>query len=211
MKKAILVLSLLLLLISCVSGYEMYPRLNDSEVGTFEAYIPDTPGDTGDTYAWYVDGVLETETTNTLSTTFDGHGQHVVFCNIVFWNSTEVDQYWYPYVRQAYATSSEKIDSLDETNYNNMIESMEDEDWEEMLSNTVYPFSEYGKIAFLILYGLIFVMIWIRQESVSGPSVLALIIGSVIIGSIPESYTKYIILVIAIGFAGNLLLLFKDR
>ena len=68
-----------------------------------------------------------------------------------------------------------------------------------------------GSIFWGILYSAIFVMIWIRQEDISIPSILGLIIGASLWGTMPSDWTSMAMSLTVVSFAGVLYSIIKGR
>lgn len=104
------------------------------------------------------------------------------------------------------------LGQFSETEYVNLAENLEKGDWEGLLGNSMNPFEELmGKSVYIILFLLPFGLMWKRQEFMTIPVVVSMIIGCIIIGFIPEQYKTFIILMIILSFAVNLYMLGRDR
>jgi uncharacterized membrane protein YhaH (DUF805 family) len=68
-----------------------------------------------------------------------------------------------------------------------------------------------GKSFWLILFVLPFALNWKRQEGLTIPSILALVVGVLVIGFIPATYHTIITVAVILAFAVNLNGLTKDR
>lgn len=68
-----------------------------------------------------------------------------------------------------------------------------------------------GSIFWGIIFGFIFVAIWIRQEDVSIPSLLGLLIGAVLLPTLPAEWVSLAYSLTIISFAGIMYSLIKSK
>jgi hypothetical protein len=68
-----------------------------------------------------------------------------------------------------------------------------------------------GSIFWGILFALIFVMIWLRQEDVTVPAILGLLIGASLWGLMPEEWVSIAYSLIIVSFAGLMYSLIKSK
>jgi len=81
-----------------------------------------------------------------------------------------------------------------------------------MSKTAAQPYTDLlGSIFWGILYSAIFVMIWIRQEDISIPSILGLIIGASLWASMPSDWTSMAMSLTVVSFAGVLYSIIKGR
>lgn len=121
--------------------------------------------------------------------------------NLITWRIT---------VKRDPATGS--IEEFSEDDYDNLTDDLSSGDWEGVAETSTHPYTNLmGKLFYLVLFLLPFGLIWMRQYSMNIPVVLAMILGSVLIGFMPEQYKYFIILMIVMSFATNLYLLGRDR
>lgn len=110
------------------------------------------------------------------------------------------------------AIANTTVGKFNETEFNKLSDNMENGDWEGMLGNSMAPFEELmGKSVYVILFLMPFGLMWKRQEFMTIPVVISMIIGCIIIGYIPEQYKAFIVLMIMLSFAVNLYMLGRDR
>lgn len=69
----------------------------------------------------------------------------------------------------------------------------------------------FGNIFWGILFAIIFIMIWVRQEDVTIPSLLGLIIGGSIWYLMPEDWVAMAMSLTVVSFAGLMYSLIKGR
>ena len=104
------------------------------------------------------------------------------------------------------------IETFNEDDYDNITEFVSDGDWESIADTSTHPYTDLmGKLFYLVLFLLPFGMIWMKQQTMTIPVTLSMILGSVLIGFIPEQYKYFIILMIVMSFGVNLYLLGRDR
>jgi len=151
---------------------------------------------------WTVDGVVNAETSQSLSISFEKAGNHYVSAD--YTDNTTVT------VKRALATGS--IEEFDEGNFENMTVNLDDGDWEGFAGDSMTAFTDLiGKSFWLILFVLPFALNWKRQEGLTIPSILALVVGVLVIGFIPATYHTIITVAVILAFAVNLNGLTKDR
>ncbi|MFA6779609.1 MAG: hypothetical protein WCU80_07510 [Paludibacteraceae bacterium] len=151
---------------------------------------------------WTVDGVVNSETGQSLSISFAEAGNHYVSADYV--DNTTVT------VKRALATGS--IEELDEDNFENITIDLDAGDWEGLAGDSMASFTDLiGKSFWLVLFVLPFAMNWKKQEGLTIPSIMALVVGVLIIGFIPSTYHTIITVAVILAFAVNLNGLTKDR
>lgn len=117
---------------------------------------------------------------------------------------------WHVTVTREIATTS--IEEFDDTYFENITNDIATDNWEGVAETSTYPFTDLmGKLFYLVLFLLPFGVLWMRQQTMTIPVTLAMILGSVLIGFIPEQYKAFIILMIVMSFGVNLYLLGRDR
>ena len=79
------------------------------------------------------------------------------------------------------------------------------------VGSLAYTNSPLGSIFWGILFSLIFIMIWLRQEDVAIPSILGLIIGLSIWGLMPDDWVSMASSLSIISFFGIMYTLIKGR
>lgn len=81
-----------------------------------------------------------------------------------------------------------------------------------MSKTAAMPYTDLlGSIFWGILYSAIFIMIWLRQDDVTIPSLLGLIIGASLWASMPSDWTSMAMSLTVVSFAGMLYSIFKAR
>lgn len=117
---------------------------------------------------------------------------------------------WQVTIMRDPATGS--IEGFNEGDYDNLTDQLSDGDWEGVAETSTIPYTNLmGKLFYLVLFLLPFGMIWMKQQTMTIPVTLSMILGSVLIGFIPEQYKYFIILMIVMSFGVNLYLLGRDR
>lgn len=151
---------------------------------------------------WTVDGVVNSETGQNLSISFEKAGNHYVSAN-------DADNFVVT-VKRALATGS--IEELDEGNFENITIDLDDGDWEGFAGDSMASFTDLiGRSFWLILFVLPFALNWKKQEGLTIPSIMALVVGVLVIGFIPATYHTIITVAVILAFAVNLNGLTKDR
>lgn len=118
---------------------------------------------------------------------------------------------WHVTVLRSMATSGD-VEEFSDDDYDNLTDQLSDGDWESVAETSTYPYTDLmGKLFYLVLFLLPFGIMWMKQQTMTIPVTLAMILGSVLIGFIPEQYKYFIILMIIMSFGVNLYLLGRDR
>jgi hypothetical protein len=68
-----------------------------------------------------------------------------------------------------------------------------------------------GNYVYLLIWGIVFVMIWIRQSSITLPSTLGLILGSIVIAMLPSEYQIVAQAMIAMGIIAVVYVMYSER
>lgn len=164
-----------------------------------------------DTSHFFLDGVEYTAAPTYKSYIFNDEGE---YHNVsVYGTSATGDSNlvtWKITVMRNPATGS--VEEFSEDDYDNLTDQLADGDWEAVAETSTYPYTDLmGKLFYLVLFLLPFGIMWMKQQTMTIPVTLAMILGSVLIGFIPEQYKKFLILMIWLSFAVNLVSLGRDR
>jgi len=163
------------------------------------------------TWTWYVDDVDTLHNYDNASVSFSSPFNHNV--SVIGTNAGGSTQMitWYPVVCRELAT--EPVEMLNETAYDNILTSFSDDtDFEEFLSASTLPYTlVIGRLFFLIVYGVFFAMLWIRQESSIIPIVLGFSVGGLLLGFVSEDFAQTAVLFIIIGAMGVLYSVYRER
>jgi hypothetical protein len=101
---------------------------------------------------------------------------------------------------------------MDETRYEVLKENLEDLDYEGIMSSAMFPFTDLiGRIFYLVLFAMPFLLLWKQQERMTIPTVLALTLGCLFIGFIPEQFKNFIIYAVILSFAANFFFMSRER
>lgn len=105
-----------------------------------------------------------------------------------------------------------KPEPFNESGYNSIMEHIENKDYEGLMADSTKPFTDVtGRLFYLFLFVLPFVLMWQKQQRLTIPTVLSLVLGSLFIAFIPENWKSVLIIVIGLSYAINLYLLTKER
>lgn len=108
--------------------------------------------------------------------------------------------------------ASTPIDTFNESNYNSVMEHVEDEDYEGLMEDSTKPYTYiFGRLFYLILFVLPYGLMWMKQQSLTIPVVLSLFLGSLFIGFVPEQYKNVILIAIALSYGYNLYMITRER
>lgn len=113
---------------------------------------------------------------------------------------------------QTFTTSA--LAAVSDYNFESNFAELEDSQLE--LTNTskvaVKPYTDVmGTIFWGILYALIFAIIWIRQQDITIPALLGLLIGAFLWGAMPEDWRAVGMSLTVISFAGIMFTLIRGR
>lgn len=108
--------------------------------------------------------------------------------------------------------ASAHVGFVDDSRYDDVITGFKEKDYEALLVASVYPFTDLiGRIFYLILFAMPFVLLWKQQERMTIPTVLALITGCLFIGYIPEQFKDFIVYAIILSFGANFYFMTRER
>lgn len=108
--------------------------------------------------------------------------------------------------------ASAPVPTVNQSAYENIYEATEALDFMAWISATTGPYTAtLGNYFYLFLWLMVFSALWIRQGSITLPSVLGLVLGGAVIGMLPEEYRVYSIALIALGAIAVLYLIFTER
>lgn len=223
-KTTIVVLSgLIVLLMLCVSvnavpeidtwnnsidGDEsLYPVVDDSQSITLTSNATEAIT----TWTWYIDSVSQSNNYDNITTSFTDPFNHNVSVIATNAGGSSAMLTWYPVVHRAVSVTH--VETLNESGYDRILAAFEgDTDWEEFISASTVPFTiPFGRLFFLFVFGIYFVMLWMRQEDSTIPIVLAFSIGGILLGMISEDFAGTAILFIIIGGMGILYSVYRER
>lgn len=161
-------------------------------------------------YEWWVDGTKTTDVDAFTFATFTDPYYHNVTVKATAVSGT-VQMSWYPVVYRADAVTT--AETINETPYDDMIGSMADDtDYIAFLSATVLPFTTViGAMFYVLIWGIYFAMVWIRQESVYVPSVVGLIVGMVLFVFLPSNFAVAGTSLLVLSSAAAIFNLYKER
>lgn len=164
---------------------------------------------TGSTF--YLDGVATSDGDDSHEYLFSESGSYYNVSVIASDASGSSNMISYNVITER-TVATTKTDEFDEDNYNNIIEDVENEDYEGLMLDSTVPFTDsIGRLFFLILFVLPFGLMWFKQQSLTIPVVLGLILGSLLIAFIPEQYKNIILVAIALSYGYNLYMITRER
>ena len=77
-------------------------------------------------------------------------------------------------------------------------------------TTTVYT-NIMGNLFYLFVWGILFIQFWLAQRSITIPSVIGMILGGIIIGTLPEQYQAIGVTIIALGGFAIIYVLYTER
>ena len=104
------------------------------------------------------------------------------------------------------------LDNLDEEPYDELQTAIDDYDFTAFVVALSLPYVNImGNIFFLLLFGMPFMMAWIRQQAVIIPVIWGIILGSTIELFLPQEYGLIAKLILVLSILGIFYLVFKER
>ncbi|NOQ48866.1 MAG: hypothetical protein GQ576_07015 [Methanococcoides sp.] len=191
---------------TATNNNNLYPDVVNGATVTFSVTVDEAVT----LYEWW-DG--STQVTNNQDT-FARSWTDPYFQNVTVKATTatgSVSMVWYPILYRAEAVTT--AETIDETPYDTMMSSMEDQsDYISFLSATVLPFTGViGSMFYVLVWGIYFGMVWIRQESIYVPSVVGLIVGMVLFVFLPSQFAVAGTSLLVLSAAAAIFNLYKER
>lgn len=192
---------------SITGDSDLYPVVDNAQSIRFNV----SANETITTWTWYIDGVVQSNNYDNLTTSFtDPFNSNV---SVIATNATGSSPMltWYPVVHREMSTT--QVETLNESGYDRILGAFEgDTDFEEFFAASAVPYTiPFGRLFFLFVYSIYFVMLWMRQEKSIIPIVLAFSIGGIFLGMISEDFAKTAVLFIIIGAMGVLYSVYRER
>lgn len=108
--------------------------------------------------------------------------------------------------------ATEHVGYVDDSRYDDVITGFKTKDYDALLGASMYPFTDLiGRVFYLILFAMPFVLLWKQQEKLTIPTALALITGCLFISYIPEQFKDFILYAVILSFAANFYFMTKER
>ena len=161
----------------------LYPDVDNGVTVTFSITVDEAVT----LYEWWDGSTQVTNDQNSFARSWTGpYYQNVTVKATTA--SGDISMVWYPVVYRALAVTT--AETIDETPYNSMMVSMEDDpDYISFLSAVVLPYTGViGSMFYVLVWGVYFGFVWIRQESIYVPSVVGLIVGMVLFVFLPSQF-----------------------
>lgn len=184
----------------------LYPDVANGATVTFSVTINESVT----LYEWWDGSTQVTNNQNTFARSWTDPYYQNVTMKATTANGT-VQMSWYPVVYRAVGITT--AETINETAHDDMMESFEDDtDYISFLSATVLPFtSVIGAMFYVLVWGVYFGMVWIRQESVYVPSVVGLIVGVVLFVFLPSNFAVAGTSLLVLSAAAAIFNLYKER
>jgi len=100
----------------------------------------------------------------------------------------------------------------DDENYNSIMDNFTDMNWEGLTEAATTPFTNVmGRMFYVVLFILPFVLMWKQQETMTIPAIVAMFFGTILIGFVPEQYKTLITFAVILSFAANFYLMSRNR
>jgi hypothetical protein len=132
--------------------------------------------------------------------------------SITFTLNDSGDEYtWYPNVRRE--TSSSSVEYANETSMEQLQDSLSDStDFEGTISSSTIPYTTIiGPMFFVAVWGMYFGMAWIRQQNVTIPSIVGLVVGVTGFMFFPSDFMGASISMILVSITALLYNMYKER
>lgn len=184
----------------------VYPHLNHSESITFNV----TANEAITQYYWYKDNTLISNNWDNYTTSFTTPFTHniSVIGHGAAGNTSMLS--WYPVVAREVATSTPE--TMDETGYEDMLDAVESESFESFVGASIFPYTNLMASTFyLVVFGLYFIMVWLRQDGMSNVIVVGFGVGAILLGFMVESFAQTLIMLLVIGVTAIFYSLVKER
>ena len=186
------------------TGY--YPVVADSESITFNV----TADEVITQYYWYKDDVLVSNDWDNYTTSWASPFTKNISVIATSASGNTSMLTWNPVVNRAVATTTPE--TINETPHTDMLTAVGNDDFEGFFGSVSDIFTNVmGTVFYLALFGIYFVMVWIRQEGVSMPMVLLFSLGTVLLGFVTESFVQGILALVVICATAVFYSLFKER
>ncbi len=158
-----------------------------------------------------LDGVDTTDNTQAMILSFD---EPATYYNVTVYaeNGNGISNSIEYHVTTTRIMATAPVAYMDETRYNVLKENFGTLDYEGIMSSAMFPFTDLiGRIFYLILFAMPFLLLWKQQERMTIPTVLALFLGCLFIGFIPEQFKNFIIYAVILSFAANFFFMSRER
>ena len=150
---------------------------------------------------WFIDGNEVNYTGLNLSYTFANPGRA---SNISVWaETTQGNSSMIEYrTMTGREIATGHVVPFNDTNYNNLMNGTLDMDTDKIMSSIFAPLTDsMGRMAYVILFVLPFVFIWLQTGKMTIVTTLSLITGALFIGFIPSQFVAFISIAIVLSFA----------
>ncbi|MCK9576122.1 MAG: hypothetical protein M0R51_09365 [Clostridia bacterium] len=160
---------------------------------------------------FYLNGIKTTVAGQSKEYTFTDDGEYYNVSVIASDGSDSNMLTWSVTVPREKATVS--IETIgDDEEYNNLMDNFTDMDWEGLTQSATTPFTDVmGRMFYVVLFILPFVLMWKQQETMTIPAIVAMFFGTLLIGFVPEQYKTLITFAVILSFAANFYLMSRNR
>ncbi|MCK9575923.1 MAG: hypothetical protein M0R51_08265 [Clostridia bacterium] len=158
-----------------------------------------------------LDGVDTTSGAQSMSYSFD---EPATYYNVTVYaeNGNGISNSIAYHVTTTRIMATAPVAYMDESRYDVLKENFVDLDYEGIMSSAMFPFTDLiGRIFYLVLFAMPFLLLWKQQEKMTIPTVLALFLGCLFIGFIPEQFKNFIIYAVILSFAANFFFMSRER
>jgi len=163
------------------------------------------------TWSWTLDTVDQTVAVDTYTHTFNaGFGYYAVTVNATNANGTDTHTWG---IWENIETTAQTVPTFSDTSYTMLLDSIDyPPNMEDFGKAIAHPFVRMiGTIFYLFIFGIPLLMMYIRQDSMTLPTTLLLLFGSVIIFMLPPQWQIIAGALMTLGFVGILFKLYKER
>ena len=162
-------------------------------------------------WSWTLDGVDQGVSADDYTHTFSaGFGYYAVTVNATNVNGTDRHTWG---IWENIETTAQTVPTFTDTSYQMLLASIDyPPDMEDFGKALAHPFVQMvGVIFYLFIFGIPLLMMYIRQDSMSLPTTLLLLFGSIIIFMLPPQWQIIAGAIMTLGFMGVLFKLYKER
>lgn len=164
------------------------------------------------TWNWYVDKVLQSNNNSAFTTSFSSGSYHYVQVNATNINGTSNTLIWGVNVYPAMAVSSQKIQSLNESPANDLQTAISQKSFTGIIAAPIKIYTNLLGLGFYaFLWFLVFVMMWLKQQSINIPATVGIIFGGLLITFLPPAYQLISQVLIVFGIFAVIYVFFKGR
>ncbi len=189
------------------SSYGIF--LDSGESITFRANT--TPP--SNSWNWYIDGILQSNNYNNLTTSWSSGSYHYVYLNTTNSYGTSNNLTWGINVFPAMAVSpGNNINLLNESPSQDLSTAIQNNDMPGIVNSPVKVYVNLIGLSFYaVIWFIVFGMLWIKQASINIPSIIGVIFGGILVTFLPAQYQLVSQALIVFGIFAAIYVFYKGR